>query len=79
LHACLFSDSIGVVQTTSQSFDDNGESDLDLEYGMALTNPQPIQLLQAGDTVEGASFNNWLDAVDASFCTSGGKMVISWL
>ena len=26
----------GVVQTTTQSFNDNGESDLDLEYGIAL-------------------------------------------
>ncbi|KAI0044220.1 subtilisin-like protein [Auriscalpium vulgare] len=57
----------GVVQTTNQSFDFNGESDLDLEYAMTLTNPQPITLLQAG-----ASFNNWLDAVDASFCTFEG-------
>ncbi|EIN12224.1 subtilisin-like protein [Punctularia strigosozonata HHB-11173 SS5] len=62
----------GVAQTQDQSFNFNGESDLDLEYAMALTNPQPITLLQAGDLVEGASFNNWLDAVDASFCTFEG-------
>ncbi|EMD39903.1 hypothetical protein CERSUDRAFT_103818 [Gelatoporia subvermispora B] len=62
----------GVVQTEDQSFDFNGESDLDLEYGFALTNPQPILLLQAGDLVEGASFNNLLDAIDASFCTFEG-------
>lgn len=43
----------GVDQTTSQSFDDNGESDLDLEYAFALTNPQPITLIQTGDLVEG--------------------------
>jgi len=61
-----------VVQTTNQSFDFNGESDLDLEYGMGLTNPQPIILLQTGDLVEGAGFDNWLDAVDASFCTFEG-------
>ncbi|KII91002.1 hypothetical protein PLICRDRAFT_684337 [Plicaturopsis crispa FD-325 SS-3] len=61
-----------VVQTTDQSFDFNGESDLDLEYAMSLTNPQPITLLQTGDLTEGASFNNWLDAVDASFCTFEG-------
>lgn len=42
-----------VVQTTNQSFDFNGESDLDLEYAMTLTNPQPITLLQTGDLVEG--------------------------
>lgn len=62
----------GVAQTEDQSFDFNGESDLDLEYAMALTNPQPIQLLQTGDLVEGAGFDNWLDAVDASFCTFEG-------
>ncbi|KAI0072201.1 hypothetical protein K474DRAFT_1605557 [Panus rudis PR-1116 ss-1] len=62
----------GVVQTQNQSFDFNGESDLDLEYAFALTNPQPITLLQTGDLPEGASFNNWLDAVDKSFCTFEG-------
>ncbi|KAH9034857.1 subtilisin-like protein, partial [Lactarius pseudohatsudake] len=61
-----------VVQTTSQSFNFNGESDLDLEYAMVLTNPQPITLLQTGDLVEGAGFDNWLDAVDQSFCTFQG-------
>ncbi|KAI0305677.1 subtilisin-like protein [Multifurca ochricompacta] len=62
----------GVVQTIAQSFSFNGESDLDLEYAMALTNPQPITLLQTGDLVEGAGFDNWLDAVDGSFCTFEG-------
>ncbi|KAI0044219.1 hypothetical protein FA95DRAFT_1562476 [Auriscalpium vulgare] len=61
-----------VVQTTNQSFDFNGESDLDLEYAMTLVNPQKITLLQAGDLPEGASFDNWLDAVDKSFCTFEG-------
>ena len=42
-----------VVQTEDQSFDFNGESDLDLEYAMSLTNPQEITLLQTGDLVEG--------------------------
>ncbi|KAI0266714.1 subtilisin-like protein [Gloeopeniophorella convolvens] len=58
----------GFTQTTNQSFDMNGESDLDLEYAMALVNPTPITLLQTGDAVEGAGFNNWLEAVDGSFC-----------
>ncbi|KAH8994045.1 subtilisin-like protein [Lactarius akahatsu] len=61
-----------VVQTIAQNFNFNGESDLDLEYAMVLTNPQPITLLQTGDLVEGAGFDNWLDAVDASFCTFQG-------
>jgi hypothetical protein len=42
-----------IIQTTNQSFDFNGESDLDLEYAMALTAPQTITLLQTGDIVEG--------------------------
>ncbi|KAJ3487644.1 hypothetical protein NLI96_g3409 [Meripilus lineatus] len=63
---------LGTAQTTDQGFDFNGESDLDLEYAMALTSPQPIVLLQTGDLVEGASFDNWLDAVDGSFCTFEG-------
>ena len=61
-----------VVQTTQQSFDFNGESDLDLEYAMTLVNPQPVTLYQAGDLVEGASFNNFLDAIDGSYCTYEG-------
>lgn len=46
---------LAIVQTTNQSFDFNGESDLDLEYAMGLTNPQPITLLQTGDIVEGSA------------------------
>lgn len=46
-------DPSAVIQTTDQSFDFNGESDLDLEYAMGLTNPQPITLLQTGDLAEG--------------------------
>ena len=80
--------SSAVVQTTNRSFDFNGESSLDLEYGMGLTNPQPITLLQVGDLLEGwltlnpsliiaanilqyytgGGFDNWLDAVDGSYC-----------
>ncbi|KAF8478880.1 subtilisin-like protein [Gautieria morchelliformis] len=62
----------GVAQTIDQSFNFNGESDLDLEYGMTLVAPQTVTLYQAGDLVEGASFNNLLDALDASYCTFEG-------
>ena len=51
----------GVLQNTSQSFDFNGEADLDLEYAMSLVYPQQVTLYQTGDIVEGASFNNFLD------------------
>ena len=62
----------GVVQQTNMSFGFNGESDLDLEYSMTLVYPQKVTLYQAGDLVEGASFNNFLDAIDGSYCTFRG-------
>jgi len=63
----------GYAQTQYQSFGYNGESDLDLQYGMGLLGPsQPVTLYQVGDMVEGASFNNFLDALDASYCTFEG-------
>ena len=45
---------VGVVQQQNQSADYNEESDLDLEYAMALTDPTPVTLLQTGDLVEGS-------------------------
>ena len=45
--------SVGVVQQQNQSVHFNGESDLDLEYAMALTDPTPVTLLQTGDLIEG--------------------------
>ncbi|KIJ66050.1 hypothetical protein HYDPIDRAFT_87640 [Hydnomerulius pinastri MD-312] len=56
-----------------QSFNINGESNLDLEYGMTLvTNKQEVTLYQVGDTIESASFNNFLDALDGTYCTFEG-------
>jgi tripeptidyl-peptidase I len=43
-----------------------------LAYKLNLVYPQKVTLYQTGDTVEGASFNNFLDAIDAAYCTSGG-------
>jgi tripeptidyl-peptidase I len=34
--------------------------------------PQSVTLYQVGDIYEGATFNNFLDAIDGSYCTSGG-------
>ncbi|KAF2121046.1 peptidase S8/S53 domain-containing protein [Lophiotrema nucula] len=62
----------GVVQQTNMSFNFNGESDLDLEYAMTLVYPQKVTLYQVGDEVEGASFNDFLDGIDASYCTYEG-------
>ncbi|KAK4995296.1 hypothetical protein LTR66_004858 [Elasticomyces elasticus] len=62
----------GILQQTNMSFVYNGESDLDLEYGMALVYPVPVTLYQAGDIVQGASFNNFLDAIDSTYCSYEG-------
>ena len=62
----------GFPQTTAKGFGFNGESDLDLEYAMTLIYPQRVTLYQVGDLVEGASFNNFLDAIDGSYCTFQG-------
>ncbi|KAL9112021.1 MAG: hypothetical protein Q9227_003641 [Pyrenula ochraceoflavens] len=62
----------GVLQTQNQSFDFNGESDLDLEYAITLVAPQQVTLYQVGDIPQGASFNNFLDAIDGSYCTFEG-------
>jgi tripeptidyl-peptidase-1 len=39
---------------------------------MSLVYPQTVTLYQTGDSVEGASFNNFLDALDSSYCTYEG-------
>jgi tripeptidyl-peptidase I len=62
----------GFPQQTYMNFSYNGESDLDLEYGMTLVYPQKVTLYQVGDLVEGASFNDFLDAIDGSYCTYEG-------
>jgi len=63
----------GVVQTDNTGFQYNGESNLDLQYGMALVGrQQEVTLYQVGDLFEGASFNNLLDALDGSYCTFEG-------
>jgi len=38
----------------------------------ALVYPQQVTLYQVGDIVSGGSFNNFLDAIDASYCTFQG-------
>lgn len=62
----------GVDQQTMMGFIYNGESNLDLEYAMTLVYPQKVTLYQVGDTVQGASFNNFLDAIDGSYCSVPG-------
>lgn len=62
----------GEAGNVTTGFSLNAESDLDLEYGMSLVNPQKTTLYQVGDNVEGASFNDFLDAIDGSYCTFDG-------
>ena len=45
--------SSATIQATNQSLTLNLESSLDFQYGMALTYPQQVMLLQVGDLVEG--------------------------
>ncbi|PMD13221.1 hypothetical protein NA56DRAFT_712256 [Hyaloscypha hepaticicola] len=42
------------------------------EYAIALVYPQKVTLYQVGDIVEGGSFNTFPDALDLTYCTSGG-------
>lgn len=45
---------VGVQQTEDESFNDNGEPSLDLQYAMGLiTAAQNVTLYQVGDLVEG--------------------------
>lgn len=63
----------GYPQRAFQEFQYNVESNLDLQYAMALvTKKQPVTLYQVGDVYLGASFNNLLDALDPSFCSYKG-------
>jgi tripeptidyl-peptidase-1 len=56
----------------NRSFSFNGEADLDLQIAMPLINPIKTQLYQVGEPIQGASFNNFLDAIDGSYCTFEG-------
>ncbi|KAF7318745.1 Peptidase S53 domain-containing protein [Mycena chlorophos] len=62
----------GVFQNTSLGFEYTVESSFDISYAMALTTPQTVQVLQTGDTIENGTFENYLDAIDGSFCTFDG-------
>jgi tripeptidyl-peptidase-1 len=57
-----------IVQQQNKSCAFNCESNLDLQYAMTLVYPQQVTLYQVGDVIGGASFNNFLDAFDATYC-----------
>lgn len=57
----------GFVQTTDKGFDYNGESNLDLQYGMEMvSSKQPVTLYQVGDAQEGEN-GSYLPSVAESF------------
>ncbi|KAK5119268.1 hypothetical protein LTR85_007882 [Meristemomyces frigidus] len=60
--------------TNVTAFNYLGEPSLDLQYAMSLVYPQKVVLYQVGDLAESnlTSFNNFLDAIDASYCTYDG-------
>ncbi|KAH9816761.1 putative aorsin endoprotease precursor [Melampsora americana] len=58
----------GIVDQEDQDFGLNGESNLDLQYSMPFVHPLNVSLYQIGDTNMGGSFNNFLDALDSSYC-----------
>ncbi|KAJ6549264.1 peptidase S8/S53 domain-containing protein [Mycena vulgaris] len=63
----------GVVQDIDVGFPFNVESNFDLQWAMNLvTRHQNVTLFQVGDINLGGSFNDLLDAFDASFCTFEG-------
>ncbi|KAI6136974.1 peptidase S8/S53 domain-containing protein [Pisolithus sp. B1] len=63
----------GYYQTQYTGFNYSGEPNLDLQYGMSLvTGKQAVSLYQVGDVIEGGSFDNFLDAIDGSYCTFDG-------
>ncbi|KAN0081424.1 Peptidase S8/S53 domain containing protein [Tylopilus felleus] len=63
----------GGALSNQELFNITGESNLDLEYAMNLVTPaQNVTLYQVGDLVVGASFNNFLDAIDGDYCTFEG-------
>ena len=62
----------GKPTMNNPSYDTNAESDLDFEYAMSLVNPQEVTLYQVGDEIHKASFNNFLDAIDGSYCSFQG-------
>lgn len=49
--------SVGFVQLQNQS-KYGGESNLDFEYAMTLTDPTPVTLLQTGDLIQGLSLRS---------------------
>ncbi|KAI0123774.1 peptidase S8/S53 domain-containing protein [Xylariales sp. AK1849] len=70
----------GGVLVTSEGSTLRGESNLDLCYAIGLVHPQDVTLFQVGDDVgsDPATNNNFLDALDGSYCTFEGGDNSDW-
>ena len=53
----------------------NMEADLDFEYSMALTYPQPVISYQVGEQWQIGSLNSLLAALDPSYCTASNSSI----
>ncbi|KAJ7819510.1 hypothetical protein B0H13DRAFT_389749 [Mycena leptocephala] len=68
----------GAVQTEAMDLGVKIKSNSDIGYAMTSVGPgKPVQLYQVGDIMEGTTpnlsgFNNFLDALDGSYCTEEG-------
>ncbi|KAK6069361.1 alkaline serine protease [Seiridium cupressi] len=60
----------GYMQTEVQIAPFNLEPNLDFQYSMALTDPQPVTNIQVGDLYQGGNFNHMLAAFDKFYCGS---------
>jgi tripeptidyl-peptidase-1 len=78
--APVFNGIDGGYLSTDSGSGTRGESNLDLCYAMALTYPQNVTLYQVGDGVvwQPATNNNFLDAIDGSYCTTDGGDDPTW-
>ncbi|KAK1757087.1 peptidase S8/S53 domain-containing protein [Echria macrotheca] len=60
----------GYWQDRFQAFPLNAEADLDFEYTMTLTAPQPVTNYQVGDISAQGNFNTLLAAFDEHYCNA---------
>ncbi|EMD33171.1 hypothetical protein CERSUDRAFT_98768 [Gelatoporia subvermispora B] len=63
----------GTINVNETDINFFAESNLDLQYAMGLVGKeQKVTLYQVGDVIGNGSFNNFLDALDGSYCTFEG-------
>ena len=70
----------GGYLSSEEGTDTRGESNLDLCYAIGLVYPQNVTLYQVGDAVlwQPATYNNFLDAIDGSYCSFEGGDDPTW-